>query len=117
MTRHLALARQLGAEVITTPGSDVGETLLRLARQHNVTQIVLGKPLENRWARWFGQNSPVDWLIRHSGDIDIHMIRSEEKDRKFRERFRNGSPSRPGANSASHCSSSAVVTAICLCGF
>jgi len=42
-------ARQLGAEVISTPGTDIGETLLRLARQHNVTQIVLGKPLEDRW--------------------------------------------------------------------
>ncbi len=78
LTAHLALARQLGAEVISTPGADVGESLLRLARQHNVTQIVLGKPLENRWARWFARASPVDWLIRHSGEIDIHMIRSEQ---------------------------------------
>lgn len=77
LTRYLALARQLGAEVISTPGTDIAETLLRLARQHNVTQIVLGKPLESTWARWLGQASPVDWLIRHSGEIDIHMIRSE----------------------------------------
>ena len=78
LTKCLALARQLGAEVISTPGSEVGETVLRLARQHNVTQIILGKPLENRWARWFGRSSPVDWLVRHSGEIDIHMIRSED---------------------------------------
>lgn len=78
LTAHLALARQLGAEVISTPGTDVGEALLRLAHQHNVTQIVLGKPLESRWARWFARTSPVDWLIRHSGEIDIHMIRSEQ---------------------------------------
>lgn len=77
LTRYLALARQLGAEVISTPGTDIGETLLRLARQHNVTQIVLGKPLEGRWARWLGKGSPVDWLIRESGEIDIHLIRSE----------------------------------------
>ncbi len=77
LTRYLALARQLGAEVISTPGTDIGETLLRLARQHNVTQIILGKPLEDHWARWLGKASPVDWLIRQSGEIDIHMIRSE----------------------------------------
>ena len=28
---------------------DVGEALLRIARQHNVTQIVIGKPLGARW--------------------------------------------------------------------
>jgi two-component system sensor histidine kinase KdpD len=78
LTKSLDLARQLGAEVISTPGRDVGETLLRIARQHNVTQIVLGKPIESRLARWFGRRSPVDWLVRHSGDIDIHMIRSDE---------------------------------------
>jgi two-component system, OmpR family, sensor histidine kinase KdpD len=78
LTKCLGLARQLGAEVISTPGHDVGEALLRIAQQNNVTQIVLGKPVESRWARWFGRRSPVDWLIRQSGDIDIHMIRSDE---------------------------------------
>src|SRR2546430_5169253 len=45
LTRYIALARQLGAEGITTPGRDVAEALLRVARQNNVTQIIMGKPL------------------------------------------------------------------------
>ncbi len=49
LTRYLALARQLGAEVISTPGRDVAEALLRVARENNVTQIVIGKPLGTRW--------------------------------------------------------------------
>jgi two-component system sensor histidine kinase KdpD len=77
LNRDLALARRLGAEVITTPGTHVGEALLRIAQQHNVTQFVLGKPVRKRW--FARQSSPVDWLVRHSGEIDIHMIRSEEK--------------------------------------
>src|SRR5262252_4336950 len=52
LTRYLALARQLGAEVISTAGTDVGEALLRIARQHNVTQIVIGKSLTPRWSFW-----------------------------------------------------------------
>ncbi len=78
LTRYLTLARQLGAEVISTPGTDIAETLLRLAQQNNVSQIVLGKPMGYSWVHWLGRRSPVDWLIRNSGDIDIHMIRSEE---------------------------------------
>src|ERR1700682_6066001 len=77
LTRYLALARQLGAEVISTAGSDVGETLLRIARQHNVTQIVIGKPLGARWIA-FWKRDPLRWLMRHSGNIDIHMIPSDE---------------------------------------
>jgi two-component system sensor histidine kinase KdpD len=77
LTHYLALARQLGAEVISTPGYDIAETLLRLARQHNVTQIVIGKPLGARWTS-FWRRDPLRWLMRHSGNIDIHMIPSEE---------------------------------------
>jgi two-component system sensor histidine kinase KdpD len=84
LTRYLALARQLGAEVISTPGTDVGEALLRLARQHNVTQIVIGKPLGTAW-RYFLRRDPLRWLIRHSGNVDIHMIPSEESAQPRRE--------------------------------
>src|ERR1700686_1910021 len=84
LTRYLALARQLGAEVISTPGYDVGETLLRIARQHNVTQIVIGKPLGPRWSILW-KRDPLRWLLRHRGNIDIHMIPSDESTRQQRE--------------------------------
>ncbi len=73
LTRYLALARQLGAEVITTPGRDVAEALLRVARQNNVTQIVMGKPLGTPWFS-FLKPDLLRWLMRNSGNIDIHMI-------------------------------------------
>src|ERR1700719_2351471 len=84
LTRYLAVARQLGAEVISTPGIDVGETLLRIARQHNVTQIVIGKPLGPRWTS-FWKRDPLRWLIRHSGNIDIPMIPADESAQPPRE--------------------------------
>ena len=77
LTRYLALARQLGAEVISTAGRDVAETLLRIAHENNVTQIVIGKPLGTRWFS-FWKRDLLSWLMRHSGNIDIHMIPSEE---------------------------------------
>src|SRR5438128_974552 len=80
LTRYIALARQLGAEVISTPSRDVAETLLRVARQHNVTQIVIGKPLGSRWTS-FLKRAPLPWLMRNSGNIDIHMIPAVESAR------------------------------------
>src|SRR5208283_4439222 len=44
LTQHLALARELGAEVITTADAGVARGLLRVARQQNVTQLIVGKP-------------------------------------------------------------------------
>jgi two-component system, OmpR family, sensor histidine kinase KdpD len=84
LTRYLALARQLGAEVISTAGADIGETLLRIAHQHNVTQIVIGKPLGTQWTT-FWRRDPLHWLMRHSGNIDIHMIPSDESTQARRE--------------------------------
>jgi two-component system, OmpR family, sensor histidine kinase KdpD len=84
LTRYLALARQLGAEVITTPGRDVAEALLRVARQNNVTQIIMGKPLGTPWFS-FLKPDLLRWLMRNSGDIDIHMIPSEESTQPRRE--------------------------------
>src|SRR5258707_41456 len=84
LTRYLALARQLGAEVISTPGRDIGEALLRVARQHNVTQIVIGKPLGTRWL-YFWKHDPLRWLMRNSGNIDIHMIPADESAQPRRE--------------------------------
>jgi two-component system sensor histidine kinase KdpD len=84
LNRYLALARQLGAEVISTPGTDVGEALLRIAQQHNVTQIVIGKPLGTRWLS-FWKRDPLRWLMRHSGNIDIHMIPADESAQPSRE--------------------------------
>ncbi|HEU0210031.1 MAG TPA: sensor histidine kinase KdpD [Candidatus Udaeobacter sp.] len=77
LTRYLALARQLGAEVITTPGRDVAQALLRIARQNNVTQIVMGKPLGTPWFS-FLKPDLLRWLMRNSGNIDIHMIPGDE---------------------------------------
>jgi two-component system, OmpR family, sensor histidine kinase KdpD len=84
LTRYLALARQLGAEVISTPGTDVGEALLRIARQNNVTQIVIGKSLASRWTA-FWRRDLLRWLTKHSGNIDIHIIPAEESAQPRRE--------------------------------
>src|SRR6202049_5074158 len=83
LTRYLALARQLGAEVISTPGTDVAEALLRIARQQHATPIVIGKPLGSRWTS-FWKRDPLRWLMRQSGNIDIHMIPADESAPRWR---------------------------------
>lgn len=84
VTRNLSLARQLGGEVIITSGYDVSEALLRVAREQNVTQIVVGKPTRSPWLQWLTGRSPAYDLIRRSGFIDVSVAQPEKEDRKDR---------------------------------
>ena len=113
LTRYLALARQLGAEVISTPGTDIGEALLRIARQHNVTQIVIGKPLGSRWTS-FLKRDPLRWLMRNSGNIDIHMIPAEESVQPRRETIEERLARAPWRDFGVALVIAAVVTALSL---
>jgi two-component system, OmpR family, sensor histidine kinase KdpD len=76
--RNLSLARQLGAEIQVTTDVDLVQGLLRVARQNNITQIVVGKTAASGWRRLTGM-SLVDRLIRESGTIDIHAVRVDER--------------------------------------
>jgi two-component system sensor histidine kinase KdpD len=116
LTRYLALARQLGAEVISTPGTDVGETLLRVAHEHNVTQIVIGKPLGARWLS-FWKRDPLRWLMRHSGNIDIHMIPAEDAAAPRRETLEERLARAPWRDFGVALGIAASVTAVCLAIF
>lgn len=80
LTRNLAFARDLGAEVVTAAGDDVAGSLLQIARQRNVTQIIVGKTRASSWKRWWGKPSLVDQVIDQSGEIDIYVITGDEAD-------------------------------------
>jgi two-component system sensor histidine kinase KdpD len=77
LARHLALARELGAQIITTSDADVARGLLRVAREQNATQIVVGKPAGWRALDLLRGGSLLNQLIRESGHIDIHAVRAE----------------------------------------
>jgi two-component system sensor histidine kinase KdpD len=75
--RSIRLAEQLGAETVVLSGTSVSDEILRYARSRNVTKLVVGKPERPRWKDLlFG--SPVDELVRKSGDIDVYVIRGHE---------------------------------------
>jgi len=70
---NLRLAESLGAETITRSGQSVTEEMLLLAKERNVTKIVLGKPARPRWKEWL-QGSVVNEMARRSGDVDLYVI-------------------------------------------
>lgn len=78
LTGNLAVARQLGAEVVTTTDEDMVPGLLRTAQEHNVTQIVFGKPGGLAWLARLRGRSALERLIAASGGVDILVVRADK---------------------------------------
>jgi len=74
LAQNLALAREMGAELITTTDDEVANGLLRIARECHATQIVVGKPADRVGFNLL-RGSVVSRLLRESGDIDVHAVR------------------------------------------
>ncbi len=73
LIRTFKLVEHLGGEPLTLTGTHVVQEILRYARSHNVTKIILGKPARPRWREWlFG--SVVNEMARQGGDIDLYVI-------------------------------------------
>jgi two-component system, OmpR family, sensor histidine kinase KdpD len=75
--RHLEenalLAEDLGAEVIRTSSRDIAKTLVEIAHERQVTQLVLGQPARSYWEELL-RGSIINRLLRLSYDMDIHLV-------------------------------------------
>ena len=80
LTKNLALARELGAEVIATVDENLIRGIMRVARQQNVTQIVVGKPAREGTWKFFRRGWLLRRLVEESGDIDIHVVRADKSE-------------------------------------
>src|SRR5262245_32708977 len=73
----MRLAETLGAETVTLPGRGVAEEIMRFAREHNVTHIVIGRSDKSRWREWLEGSATHD-LIRVPGGGSVHVITGRE---------------------------------------
>jgi two-component system, OmpR family, sensor histidine kinase KdpD len=79
LDEHALLAEDLGAEVIRTSSPDIARKLVEIARERQVTQLVLGQPARRRWEELI-RGSIINRVLRLSTDIDIHLVpRSREE--------------------------------------
>ncbi|HUX20665.1 MAG TPA: sensor histidine kinase KdpD, partial [Spirochaetia bacterium] len=79
LTRNLALAERLGAEVQTLQGENAAQAILEYAMRRNVTRIVIGKN-QDTWLGRLLRRGIAEQLLRRSGDIDIYVIRGQGED-------------------------------------
>ena len=67
------LANKLGATIERRVGEDVVQELLAVAVFHNVSTIVVGKPIRKSLHSLF-RSSVADQIIERSGTIEVHLI-------------------------------------------
>jgi two-component system sensor histidine kinase KdpD len=82
LDKNLALARELGAEVVIMHDENVAAALVRVALQHNATQIVVGKPRARRPLDLV-RGTLVDRLLRLGGNIDVYVVPAETDRRRL----------------------------------
>lgn len=70
--RALRLAQELGATIATPPGAEVGEALVRYAREHNLSRLVLGRAPGRR--RWSGAAPLIDRLATLAPEMDALQV-------------------------------------------
>jgi two-component system sensor histidine kinase KdpD len=80
LSKNISLAKQLGAEFITTSGSDIVKAILAVAQKENITHIIIGKPRRWNLFPFFSPRSFIQRLIRDSGNIDVYVLGSDQTD-------------------------------------
>ncbi len=73
LAEHATFAADIGAEVMRINSRDIARTLVEVAHQRQVTQIVLGQPARSRWEELL-RGSMINRLVRLSSEMDIHIV-------------------------------------------
>ncbi len=72
LAEALRLAERLGAETVVLSSNDPIQETLDYARNHNVTQIVLGRPAKSSWLAWrWGE---TEQLMRKADGFEVLLV-------------------------------------------
>jgi two-component system sensor histidine kinase KdpD len=77
LREHLTLAEDLGIEVHELRGAGsrlaIGDALVQFAREHRVTQLVLGQSARNRFQILL-KGSVINHVLRHAENVDLYIV-------------------------------------------
>ena len=77
VAQALRLAEQLGGDTEILLGDDVAAQVLRWARDHNVTRIMVGRQ-RNKRPRWLSGRSASAEILRRAGGVDVVVVSGED---------------------------------------
>ena len=87
LRENLTLAEDLGIEVHELRGAGsrlaIGDALVHFAREHKVTQLVLGQSARNRFQILL-RGSVINHVLRHAENVDLYIV-ADRTEKKFRD--------------------------------
>jgi len=81
LEEHALLAEDLGAEVIRIRSRDIASTMVQIARERHITQLVLGQPARSRWEEIL-RGSVINQIVRLDSELDIHLVPLHRESKK-----------------------------------
>ncbi len=75
LNKAIELAQHLGGEIVWLKGDDIASEIIDYAKEHNITKIIIGKPLKFGFLR---QTIP-EKIITRTENIDIYLLSPKEK--------------------------------------
>jgi len=82
LSQNFKLVKDLEGELITTQDINVIDGLIRVAKENNVTQIVIGKSRKSKFEKLFSSMDFTKSLLLGSGDIDVYVVGGERDETK-----------------------------------
>ncbi|MGA7162006.1 MAG: sensor histidine kinase KdpD [Bacteroidota bacterium] len=83
LSKNIQLARNLGAEIITTSDEDVANALIRVAREQNATQILVGK---SKRGLFTSSQRLIEDLVEKSHNVDVYIVGQEDNTQQEKKR-------------------------------
>ena len=82
LTKNLQLAKELGAEILTTTDEDWISGLVRTARQENITQLIVAKYDQSIFSILTQWKYSINRLMNECGTIELQIISTGEEKKK-----------------------------------
>ncbi|MBN2080409.1 MAG: DUF4118 domain-containing protein [Spirochaetes bacterium] len=74
LKKNIQLVKDLGGVLVSSMDDNIPQGIMRVARQHAISHIVVGKPLGYSSSGIMNKTNIIDTLINISGEIDIFVI-------------------------------------------
>ncbi len=80
LENNLRLVQSMGGEIVKTKDDDIVQGLLHIARQNQVSHLVIGRSRSNRWINFWRGGSVTEQLLRKAQELDIYVVGTTEQD-------------------------------------
>lgn len=78
LTANLRFAENLSARVVHLKGRKVSSTVAEFAKEHRITQIIIGRSAVRGWRKYL-YYAAIQRLLREAPHVDVHIVTQQDQ--------------------------------------